>query len=211
MDFKKRYKMKKLKTIIFCFGIVLIAISSCETTKNEESSNTDIQQTNTQSESDYQTLGQQIALKAKSSLGEKLAQAIGEKGVPGAIEFCNLNAISITDSVSKSLNASIKRVSDKPRNKANQAREGELFYIDMCKKALAADKELKPFISQDDNKFMGYYPIVTNQICLSCHGDSKNIGTETLAKINSLYPDDKATGYKENEVRGLFVVELEKK
>jgi hypothetical protein len=48
-------------------------------------------------------------------------------------------------------------------------------------------------------------------MCLSCHGSVKqNISAETLKVINENYPDDKAIGYGLNELRGLFVVEMEK-
>ena len=40
--------------------------------------------------------------------------------------------------------------------------------------------------------------------CLTCHGS--NIKPELAAKINSLYPEDKATGYKAGELRGAFTI-----
>lgn len=43
-------------------------------------------------------------------------------------------------------------------------------------------------------------------MCLQCHGSEKDIKPETLAKIKSLYPNDKAIGYQENEMRGLMVI-----
>jgi hypothetical protein len=49
-------------------------------------------------------------------------------------------------------------------------------------------------------------------MCLQCHGDPANdISPETLNKIQTLYPDDAATGYKTNELRGIWVVEMPKK
>ena len=38
-----------------------------------------------------------------------------------------------------------------------------------------------------------------------------DINVSTFQKVNTLYPADKATGYKENEIRGLWVVEMLKK
>ncbi len=38
-----------------------------------------------------------------------------------------------------------------------------------------------------------------------------DISSSTYKTISKLYPEDKATGYGENEVRGLFVVEMTKK
>lgn len=204
--------MKKWISIALTIIIGIAILGSCQneetTTENAESKIPG--EHKHAAASNYMNTGQELAMKMKASLGEKLSSAIAENGVAGAVEFCNIEAITITDSVSQSLNAKIKRVSDKPRNPTNQAKEGELFYIDMCKQNLENGKELKPFISEDDKKMIGYYPIVTNSMCLNCHGTKDKIKAETLAKINSLYPEDKATGYKENELRGIFVVEMDK-
>ena len=56
-----------------------------------------------------------------------------------------------------------------------------------------------------------YYPIVTNGMCLQCHGEpNKEIDEATLAQLNNLYPDDKAKGYAMNQVRGIWSISWEK-
>ena len=96
----------------------------------------------------------------------------------------------------------IKRVSDKNRNPDNAANETERKYIDFFKEQLVLKQKLE---AKFDNGVF-YAPITTNNMCLQCHGSEKDIKPETLAKIKSLYPNDKATGYKENEMRGLMVI-----
>jgi len=47
-------------------------------------------------------------------------------------------------------------------------------------------------------------------MCMQCHGsENEQIDNNTLAKINELYPDDKATGYGVGELRGIWVVEMD--
>lgn len=198
-------------SVLICASILILfsCANSSEDTNTSDTAKQDAPHGHSTS-SEYQLIGQDIAQKTQASLGQALQKAISEKGVAGAVSFCNIQALPITDSLSKALNAKIRRVSDQARNRANQAQEGELFYIDMCKKALADKKELKPFISEDEKSFMGYYPIVTNQLCSNCHGATAEMDQEVLAKINSLYPKDQAVNYKANEVRGLFVIEMEK-
>jgi hypothetical protein len=42
-------------------------------------------------------------------------------------------------------------------------------------------------------------------MCLQCHGKpQQELTTVTLNKIKTLYPDDKAIGYSENQVRGIW-------
>lgn len=44
-------------------------------------------------------------------------------------------------------------------------------------------------------------------MCLQCHG--KLMNPEVLKKIKELYPKDKAVGYSENEVRGIWSIDLD--
>ena len=58
---------------------------------------------------------------------------------------------------------------------------------------------------------IGYYPIITNQSCLQCHGNTKkDIKPKVLEKIDLLYPKDLAINYKNNELRGIWVIEMDK-
>lgn len=167
--------------------------------------------TESQPEVNYLETGKGLAMQTKASLGKSLAMALNEKGSDGAVEFCNTQAIPITDSMSVMLGAKIKRVSDKPRNSKNQANESELSYINNWKEAKAKGKEHTPLLTELDGKMVGYYPIVTNQMCIQCHGTpGKQINVATLSKIKKLYPTDKAIGYAEDEIRGIFVVEMNK-
>lgn len=206
--------MKNLIIILILIFATLSLLESCTGNQvSTQSNNSAETQENTANkpEINYLATGKELALQTKSSLSKYLVAAIGEKGAEGAVEFCNTKAISITDSMSLALNAKIKRVSDKPRNPANAANEAELTYIKNWKDAKANGAEQKPIVTEIDGKMVGYYPIITNQMCLQCHGKvSTDINTATLKKINKLYPKDQATGYGENEIRGIFVVEMNK-
>lgn len=141
----------------------------------------------------------------KELLMGTLMKKIKENGTENALEFCNINAIPLTNSVSEKNNSFIKRVSDKNRNPINKATNDELKIINYYKKKLLEKNELEAIV--ENNKL--YSPIVTNAMCLQCHGEiGKNIQPKTADKIKMLYPKDLATAYKENEIRGLFVVEL---
>lgn len=48
-------------------------------------------------------------------------------------------------------------------------------------------------------------------MCLQCHGEAgTEIAPATLAVLQREYPDDRATGYGADELRGLFVVGMHK-
>jgi cytochrome c2/uncharacterized protein YnzC (UPF0291/DUF896 family) len=151
--------------------------------------------------------GLHYARTTMSELGKNLMGTIQKKGVIPALEFCKIKAIPLTDSMATVHNAIINRVSDKPRNPKNKASILELQYLDIFKNQVTAGKEVEPIINKQGNDVQFYYPIITNTLCLQCHGTpNKEIASITLKKINDLYPNDAATGYTENEVRGMWSI-----
>ena len=155
--------------------------------------------------------GKKIALATKRQLGKNLMKAISEKGVPYAVEFCNVKAMPITQKMEKKFNAKIQRVSDKNRNPQNEANEQELAFIEKFKLQIENNVEPSPEIIKNKNKVNFYYPIVTSSLCLKCHGEpKKDINRATFDKINKFYPKDQAVNYTVNEVRGMWHIEFEK-
>lgn len=160
----------------------------------------------------YEELGLKYAMSTKAVLGKNLMGAIKSKGTENALEFCNIKAFLLTDSMANVLKTKIKRVSDKPRNPLNAANESELKYIDVSKQILAKRGKIKPQVQEINGKMVSYYPIITNKMCMQCHGEpNTQIQPATLEKLNSLYPKDMAKGYAENQLRGIWVVEMDKK
>ena len=154
--------------------------------------------------------GMQMAQSTKAELGKNLMGQIQKNGVIAALDFCNLQALPITDSMASAHKAYIKRVTDKPRNPKNKANAAELQYLENFKKQVAAGDEVNPIVVDMGTETEFYYPIVTNSMCLKCHGTpGKELETLTLSKIKELYPADKATGYGENEVRGIWSIRFE--
>ncbi|MDT7827476.1 DUF3365 domain-containing protein [Pricia sp. S334] len=159
---------------------------------------------------DYAEIGMEYAVSTKAALGKNLVGAIQEKGTLGALEFCNIQAMPLTDSMAVAHKAIIKRVSDKPRNPNNQANAKELEYIEAFKSTVASGKKVEPIVNQENDQVDFYYPITTNTMCLQCHGKpEEQIEPATMAKLQDLYPEDQAIGYTENEVRGIWAIVVE--
>jgi hypothetical protein len=113
--------------------------------------------------------------------------------------------------MSTKYNATIKRVSDRNRNPGNKASAEEIAYILKYSDQLAEGIEPEPITVTMGSKIHFYYPIITNTMCLKCHGNPTDMEPEVVAKIASLYPDDKAIGYKENQVRGIWSIAFDEK
>lgn len=163
-------------------------------------------------DTDYLALGQQYALQTKAQLGKNLLGAIKAHGTEYAIGFCNERALHLTDSMANELGVTIQRVSDKNRNPLNAATKEELETIALMKQALANGEKPKPVLQDLASEAVGYYPIVTNDMCLQCHGTAgTQVAEGTMEKINGLYPEDLATGYGSNELRGMWRITMPKK
>ena len=159
----------------------------------------------------YGERGLNYALATKAVLGKNLMGTIQKKGTLEALEFCNVKAYPLTDSMAVVHNATIKRVSDKPRNQKNKANTEELQYIETFKTLVAENKEISPIVQEIEEDVHVYYPIITNTMCLQCHGKPEtNIKPDVLKSLSLLYPEDKAKGYSENQVRGIWNVSFKK-
>jgi cytochrome c553 len=149
--------------------------------------------------------GLRYALATKAVLGQNLMSKIQKEGTIGALTFCNDKAYPLTDSMATHFNANIKRVSDKARNPENEANPNELVYIKAFKAQIKNNLEIEPLSVEEAGVVHVYYPIITNNLCLQCHGKpGQDIDLATFERLKQLYPNDKAIGYSENEVRGMW-------
>lgn len=168
------------------------------------------QQMGHQTESD-KARGLRYALGTKAVLGQNLMSKIQKEGTLGALSFCNERAYPLTDSMATHFKASIKRVSDNPRNPQNKANPKELNYIKIFEAQLANNMEIEPLTEEQEGMVHVYYPITTNSMCLQCHGQpQQDIQPATLDRLKQLYPEDKAVGYKVNDVRGIWHITFDK-
>jgi len=162
-------------------------------------------------EQSYADIGMSYAKSTKATLGKNLMGAIQKEGVLHALSFCNVQAMPLTDSMATKHNAIIKRVSDQNRNPKNKANSEELEYLSVYKEVLKNGEEPEPIVVERGKNVNFYYPIVTNNMCLKCHGrPGQDIQPKTLQRIQKLYPNDKAIGYDVNEVRGMWSISFEK-
>jgi len=203
-----RTKSKPMRSIItsLTFFSAIILLAQCTNQPTEQAELTESERAT------YLEQGQQYALQTQSVLGKNLMQAVQTGGTAHALTFCNEQAIPLTDSMSSELGVSLKRVSDQHRNPDNAASEAELAYIQEAKTAIAKGNMPAGDVRLMGEKIVGYYPILTNELCLNCHGDpGTDITTETLQAIKTHYPVDKAIGYRANQLRGIWVVEMSAK
>ena len=143
-----------------------------------------------------------------------LQKAISEKGIPEAIDFCNVEALPILSEVGQKYNISIKRASIDFRNPLDKPTEEELPILDAYSYNSENDIKNEPNIQKFENGEILLYTKaiqIPNGLCLNCHGETKtDINEETLDKIQKLYPEDKAKNHKIGDLRGMWSIRLPK-
>ena len=151
------------------------------------------------------------AIKALGSeLKSILQTSMKASGPIDTISVCNTTAPQISNKISEAKGLSVARTSLKYRNQENKPDEWEKSVLEQFEQRKAKGEAVKTIdyseLTELDGKKVFRYmkAIPTAEVCLKCHGS--NVAQPITAKINSLYPDDKATGFKKGDIRGAFTV-----
>jgi len=189
----------KLKLLFFSIFLVTIMISCSKslTPKEKEA---------------YLVKGKEISKESFKTLSGKLKEQLQKGGVVSAIPFCNSEALPITKELSEKFNVSIKRTSNKIRNIKNNATARELEVVEKFITLKRNNKELAPIVEVGKNDKVHFYaPIILKSNCLVCHGTVRHeLTKKNDSIIKLLYPNDKATNYKEGNVRGIWSITFDK-
>ncbi len=193
--------MKSVKIIGMLLLAGVFALSQC---KNAAGQKTLTEAEKTQ----YTDRGKTIAAATFSTLSARLTKALEEGGVSNAVQYCNLAAMPLVDSLSTVHNATIRRTSLKVRNPQNQPTEWEKKTLLDFETKDKAGEELKPIVQMLDDQTVAFAaPIRIMPLCVQCHGkEGETMSAENTTFIKGLYPGDQATGYAEGDLRGMWSV-----
>ncbi|WOE68782.1 DUF3365 domain-containing protein [Hydrogenimonas thermophila] len=156
--------------------------------------------------------GQNATKLLLKTLGGNMKKHMKSGGPADALNFCALNASKLTAKVDEKLgkNVSVKRITLKPRNPANEAEKDERRVLEALQTLHETGVRLpRHLIQKTDDGYKFYKPLkIAKKVCLKCHGT--NIDPKLEKTIAKFYPTDKATGYKMGDLRGAIVVTIKK-
>lgn len=159
--------------------------------------------------------GEEISKESQEQLMTALKLAIAEEGIPGAIDFCNVNALPIVREVGEKYGVSVRRASFNYRNPEDKPQQEEEKVLDAYTYNAENGIKNEPNIQKIQNGEILLFTkaiVIPDAFCLNCHGEvGKEISSKTAEKLKSLYPDDKATGHKVGDLRGMWSIGLPKK
>lgn len=151
-----------------------------------------------------QTLGQ--------SLKAELVAAMREGGPSAAIHVCNERAPEIASTVSGDAGMDVGRTALRVRNPDNapdawETAQLESFLELISAGATPAEIEAVDIVETvDGTRLRWMKPIMMDDVCVACHGTEVDPGL--LTEIQTLYPEDAATGFEPSQLRGAFTVTL---
>ena len=159
-------------------------------------------------------IGKESAKKLGQTLGKNMKAHMKSGGPLDALNFCLNEADTLTQSVNKTLDADVKakRVSMRSRSAANLPNESEKKVLESLETLQQAGVTLPKYLVQKvaPKEFKFYKPIVIDKgVCLKCHGNLEE--GKLKSTIEARYPQDKAVGYKMNDLRGAIVVDIKTK
>jgi len=197
-----------MKYTILFFTFLSVLFFTCQ----DQSSNTTNEKKSISADVDnkiYIEKGKKIAQASFKAMSGQLMSAMKKGGVPNALKYCNLEAMPITDSLSKAHNVTIKRTALKLRNPENKPNTEEFNILHQFKSDIELGKKVKPIIMKTGPKSKSFFaPITLKAPCMVCHGD---ISDDTKKMIAEHYPKDKAIGFKIGDLRGMWSIKFEDK
>jgi hypothetical protein len=128
----------------------------------------------------------------------RLQEAVAAGGVPGAIGVCRDEAPRFANEVAEETGLRIGRTSHRLRNPANAP-------PDWIRDATAESPRV---FRGPEGALRVTLPIRAKAMCLQCHGAEGQIEPAVRAAIDASYPDDRARGFSEGDLRGMFWIEV---
>jgi hypothetical protein len=148
-------------------------------------------------------------------LGE-VNRVLTQKGAEAGIDELHLKTWKLPVAVpGQPKVTAVKRTSLRVRNLANLPDNADLAALLSIQTAMADGNTPPSMLVQRVEAAAGapaewrvYRPMITNVACLVCHGPVDTLTPGVKAKLERLYPGDKATEYAANEWRGVIRVSI---
>ena len=155
-----------------------------------------------------------IASSMLKVLGQTLQAAMANGGPENAIGVCKTQAPEIAQNLSTKHQLQVARVGPRARNAVmGQPNEWQALALKQFEARLASGDKPHDIEYVQLTKSGAYdlelryaKPIVMQAMCTACHGSTEQITPSVKAKLEQMYPNDKAVDYKPGDLRGAVVV-----
>jgi hypothetical protein len=147
-----------------------------------------------------------IAQGFAADLRTQLQGALAAGGPINAVSVCQQVAPALAEAASEESGARVTRIAARHRNPAGGVPpERRAQYDELAAAPMADGAPARRIWRADDGRvhFLSAIPMA-EEPCSTCHG--KDIDEDLAAHIESLYPDDAATGFAPGDLRGALLI-----
>lgn len=211
--------MVPMKTSFLTCGIAIIALAACSQ-KSETSSESAADKADSfidytaLDDAEFAAASSEVTKQLGTNLIAQMEASMSTGGPAMAVEICQSVAQPLTAATAEDFpGLSVRRTALRVRNPQNAPDDTDRAVLEKWDDLfpLADDAEVPgQYITHTADGTRRYYrPIVTQPICLTCHGPTDTLDPSVKTLIKKHYPDDRAVGFQAGELRGVFRVEAQ--
>ena len=149
-----------------------------------------------------------IVVEMHDALIRELTAGLDRGGPEFAMRSCHIDVAGVLQRLGRQEGIAAGRTSHRLRNPANVPPAWAASVVRTHTGGLARD--LDGFAVDLGTKVGVLRPIAQRPMCASCHGPVEKLSPAVRATLADRYPSDRATGFKEGELRGWYWVEMPK-
>jgi Protein of unknown function (DUF3365) len=165
-----------------------------------------------QAEESWVADARQLATSVPPKLLAVLTREIDQGGAVQAIGACQVQAPEMARQASEASGWKVRRVSLRERNPKARPDAWEQAALEDFDRRVAAG-EVPMSLEKAERVDVGGVPTLryvralpVGPICVQCHGDPAQMDAGLKAKLATLYPHDRATGYSVGQIRGVITL-----
>lgn len=141
------------------------------------------------------------------------SSTVAQLGAVAALDTCHLKDVPMKNGTIAGMPriVAMKITSTKVRNLANAPDAAEQAALARMQASLDAGTPLRTIVQRvtpptGKPEWRVYKPLATVKHCLVCHGAVDEMPADLKTALQTKYPNDQATGYRDRELRGLIRV-----
>jgi hypothetical protein len=147
-----------------------------------------------------------IIVTLQGALLAELHRRLEAEGPAGALDACHLAAIPVEQRSARYEGVTVGRTSARLRSPANAPPAWAVPIVERYATQPRADVD--GFVVDLGNRVGVLRPIREQPLCGSCHGPERALGPGVTARLAQLYPEDRAIGFRDGDIRGWFWLEV---
>ena len=153
--------------------------------------------------------GDLILLSIQNAARSELVRELTDGGPEHAIRVCHMSATTVANRIAHEEGVNAGRTAARLRTPSNGPRPWAAPIVARFAEGRAAATD--GFVADLGTRVGVMRPIAHLPICAPCHGTSEQLTPQLRAELETRYPHDRATGFKEGDLRGWLWVEVPKK